>query len=57
MSLKLAFWIIILILVLFFGVGLIAPLEYRTGLAMGFSPIVIVLFIIIGWQVFGAPIQ
>ena len=53
MSLGLMFWIIILILILFFG-AFYAGFVYATH----FSGLVeLVLFCLLGWQVFGPPLH
>jgi hypothetical protein len=55
MSLALCFWIIILILILFFGAfwgGLLHPTY------LGINNLVeLALFILLGWQVFGPPLR
>ena len=55
MSLGLCFWIIIIVLVLFFGAfwgGLLHPAY------VGINNLVeLVLFVLLGWQVFGPPIR
>jgi hypothetical protein len=55
MSLGLCFWIIILILIVFFGAlygGVIHSTYYGIG-----GLVEIVLFILLGWQVFGPPLR
>lgn len=55
MSLGLAFWIIILILIVFFGAllgGVIHPTYYGAG-----NWVELILFILLGWAVFGPPLR
>jgi uncharacterized membrane protein YccC len=54
-SLALAYWIVLLILVVF-GVTSPAP-QPKTWRDYGGLGVLLVLFILIGWQVFGQPLH
>lgn len=54
MSLRLLFWVIILLWLIF---GIIMPFWGRFGLAMSGSVLEFILFCILGWRVFGAPVR
>lgn len=55
MSLGLCFWIIILILIVFFG-ALLGGLVYPTYHGVG-NLVELILFILLGWAVFGPPLH
>lgn len=55
-TLRLAFWIIMLILIVFSGLG-VYGLQYTHYANIGSGFVVLVLFFIVGWQIFGPPIQ
>ncbi len=57
MSLRLMFWIIMLVLIVFSGLGLYGTLAYSHYAGLGSSLVVLVLFFILGWKVFGPPVQ
>lgn len=55
MSLALAFWILMLLWLLLHGV-----MGYRTGNwvdAFGANLVAFILFLLLGWKVFGAPLH
>jgi hypothetical protein len=55
MSLGLAFWIIILILIVFFG-ALYGGVLHTSYVGVG-GLVELILFILLGWSVFGPPLR
>lgn len=55
MTLGLAYWVLMLVWLVF---GLAIHFGYAAGWAVGISTILLfVLFVLLGWQVFGAPLH
>lgn len=57
MTLGLCFWIIMLVLIVFTGVGLIGPVGYSHYALYGSGFVSLVLFFLLGWKVFGPPLH
>ena len=57
MGLRMAFWVIFLVLIVFFGVSLGGPLLYSHYATTGLSFVMLVLIFILGIRVFGRPIE
>jgi hypothetical protein len=51
------YWLILVLSVIFGGVGFFGPPAWRGRGSVGFGLIVLILLALIGYRVFGSPVQ
>ncbi len=57
MSTAVWFWLILVLSVVFGGLGYFGPEPYRRSIFGGFGVVVLILLSLLGLRVFGSPVQ
>ncbi len=57
MSLNIWYWLILVLSIVFGGLGWYGPEPYRRNVVGGFGLILLILLVLLGLRVFGSPVQ
>ncbi len=57
MTLNIWYWLILVLSIVFGGLGWYGPEPYRRNVVGGFGLILLILLVLLGLRVFGSPVQ
>ncbi len=57
MSAGVWYWLILVLSIIFGGLGYYGPEPYRRGIVGGFGLVLVILLGLLGYHVFGSPVQ